>query len=58
MDRSHRISASKALENIWQARHQIWSNASLHEQLILFEMCQYQPSPSNCYQSWRYKLSC
>ncbi|KAJ7803701.1 hypothetical protein B0H14DRAFT_3776843 [Mycena olivaceomarginata] len=30
---------------------QIWPNAGFQEQLVLFELCQYQPSPS-----WRYKL--
>ncbi|KAJ7887259.1 protein-tyrosine phosphatase-like protein [Mycena olivaceomarginata] len=54
---SHRISATKALENIRRARDQIWPNAGFQEQLVLFELCQYQPSPSDgIYQSWRYKL--
>ncbi|KAJ7044535.1 protein-tyrosine phosphatase-like protein [Mycena alexandri] len=39
------------------ARDQIWPNAGFQEQLVLFELCQYAPSPSNgIYQSWRYKL--
>ncbi|KAJ7904712.1 protein-tyrosine phosphatase-like protein [Mycena olivaceomarginata] len=54
---SHRISATKALETIRRARDQIWPNAGFQEQLVLFELCQYQPSPANgIYQSWRYKL--
>ncbi|KAJ7859183.1 protein-tyrosine phosphatase-like protein [Mycena olivaceomarginata] len=54
---SHRISATKALDNIRRARDQIWPNAGFQEQLVLFELCQYQPSPSDgIYQSWRYKL--
>ncbi|KAF7355838.1 MAP kinase phosphatase 2 [Mycena venus] len=54
---SQRISATKALENIRRARDQIWPNPGFQEQLVLFELCQYQPSPSDgIYQSWRYKL--
>ncbi|KAJ6525523.1 protein-tyrosine phosphatase-like protein, partial [Mycena vulgaris] len=54
---SRRISASKALENMRKARDQIWPNAGFQEQLVLFELCQYQPSLSNgVYQSWRDKL--
>ncbi|KAJ7240338.1 protein-tyrosine phosphatase-like protein [Mycena haematopus] len=54
---SHRLSSTKALETIRRARDQIWPNAGFQEQLVLFELCQYQPSPSNgIYQSWRYKL--
>ncbi|KAJ7781044.1 protein-tyrosine phosphatase-like protein [Mycena metata] len=54
---SHRISSTKALETIRKARDQIWPNAGFQEQLVLFELCQYAPSPSNgIYQSWRYKL--
>ncbi|KAJ7077197.1 hypothetical protein C8R43DRAFT_1092944 [Mycena crocata] len=54
---SHRINATKALETIRRAREQIWPNAGFQEQLVLFELCQYMPSPTNgIYQSWRYKL--
>ncbi|KAJ6515688.1 protein-tyrosine phosphatase-like protein [Mycena sanguinolenta] len=54
---SHRMNATKALETIRRARDQIWPNAGFQEQLVLFELCQYQPSPSNgIYQSWRYKI--
>ncbi|KAJ6628847.1 protein-tyrosine phosphatase-like protein [Mycena sp. CBHHK59/15] len=54
---SHRISATKALETIRRARDQIWPNAGFQEQLVLFELCQYAPSPFNgIYQSWRLKL--
>jgi dual specificity phosphatase 12 len=39
------------------AREQIWPNPGFQEQLVLFELCQYAPSPYNgIYQSWRYKL--
>ncbi|KAJ7178951.1 protein-tyrosine phosphatase-like protein [Mycena filopes] len=54
---SHRISATKALETVRKARDQIWPNAGFQEQLVLFELCQYAPSPTNgIYRSWRYKL--
>ncbi|KAJ6576020.1 protein-tyrosine phosphatase-like protein [Mycena vulgaris] len=54
---SHRLTATKALETVRRARDQIWPNAGFQEQLVLFELCQYAPSPTNgIYQSWRYKL--
>ncbi|KAJ7194257.1 protein-tyrosine phosphatase-like protein, partial [Mycena rebaudengoi] len=54
---AHRINATNALEHIRRAREQIWPNAGFQEQLVLFELCQYAPSPCNgIYQSWRYKL--
>ncbi|KAG6903459.1 hypothetical protein C0995_005482 [Termitomyces sp. Mi166 len=52
-----RINATEALEIVRAARHQIWPNPGFQEQLVLFELCQYAPSPSNgCYASWRVKL--
>ncbi|KAF8195680.1 protein-tyrosine phosphatase-like protein [Mycena galopus ATCC 62051] len=54
---SYRLSATKALETVRRARDQIWPNAGFQEQLVLFELCQYQPSPANgVYASWKYKL--
>ncbi|KAJ7284019.1 protein-tyrosine phosphatase-like protein [Mycena rebaudengoi] len=54
---AHRLSATKSLETVRRARDQIWPNAGFQEQLVLFELCQYAPSPHNgIYQSWRYKL--
>ncbi|KAJ7649709.1 protein-tyrosine phosphatase-like protein [Roridomyces roridus] len=61
---SQRIGPTKALEaaqragpDVQVARPQIWPNAGFQEQLVLFELCQYAPSPtSGIYQSWRYKL--
>lgn len=39
------------------AREQIWVNPSFQEQLVLFELCQYNPDPSNgVYQKWRLQL--
>ena len=39
------------------AREQVWFNAGFHEQLVLFELCRYQPSQT-CpyYVGWRQKL--
>ncbi|KAF7374595.1 WD40 containing domain protein [Mycena sanguinolenta] len=55
---SHRMSATKALETIRRACDRIWVNPSFHEQLVLFELCRYQPSPSDgIYLRWRYKLN-
>ena len=39
------------------ARNQIWPNIGFQEQLVLFELCQYMPSPSNgIYTNWRSQL--
>ncbi|KAJ7762971.1 protein-tyrosine phosphatase-like protein [Mycena metata] len=54
---SQEISATKALDTIRESREHIWPNAGFQGQLVLFELCQYAPSPSNgIYQSWRYKI--
>ncbi|KAJ7649766.1 protein-tyrosine phosphatase-like protein [Roridomyces roridus] len=53
---SRRIGPTKALEAVRRAREQIWPNSGFQEQLVLFELCQYAPSPmSGVYQGWRYK---
>jgi len=54
---SRRIGATQALEIVRRAREQVWPNPGFQEQLILFELCQYQPTPSNgIYISWRHKI--
>jgi len=54
---SRQINATQALEIVRRAREQIWPNPGFQEQLILFELCQYAPSPSNgIYVSWRHKI--
>ncbi|KIK04657.1 hypothetical protein K443DRAFT_92750 [Laccaria amethystina LaAM-08-1] len=54
---SRRISVTDALYHLRAARDQIWPNPGFHEQLLLFEVCGYQPSPANGhYAAWRYKL--
>ena len=38
-------------------RDHIWPNPGFQEQLVLFELCQYAPSPSNgIYVNWRTQL--
>ena len=39
------------------AREQVWLNPGFHEQLVLFELCQYNPTPSDgIYKNWRSKI--
>ncbi|TFK28903.1 phosphatases II [Coprinopsis marcescibilis] len=54
---SRRVNVAQALDFVRNARDQIWINAGFHEQLVLFELCNYMPSPSNgIYQKWRYSV--
>jgi dual specificity phosphatase 12 len=54
---SRRMNATAALEIIRRAREQVWPNPGFQEQLILFELCQYSPSPAcGIYRSWRSKI--
>jgi hypothetical protein len=42
------------LKRFAAAREQVWPNPGFQEQLVLFELCQYSPSPScGIYTSWR-----
>ncbi|KAN0097436.1 Protein-tyrosine phosphatase-like protein [Tylopilus felleus] len=54
---TRRIDATQAMSAVRQAREQVWFNGGFHEQLVLFELCKYQPS-SACpyYTGWRQKL--
>ncbi|KAJ3756453.1 protein-tyrosine phosphatase-like protein [Lentinula raphanica] len=55
--RTRRVNATQALQIVRDCREQIWPNPGFQEQLVLYELCQYAPSPSNgIYVSWRYKL--
>lgn len=39
------------------ARDQIWINPGFHQQLVLFELCRYAPSPSDgIYVQWRSQI--
>lgn len=54
---TRRLNATRALEIVRSARDQIWLNPGFQEQLVLFELCQYAPSPANgIYSSWRTQL--
>ncbi|KAF8914162.1 protein-tyrosine phosphatase-like protein [Gymnopilus junonius] len=54
---SRRIPVAQALDIVRSARDHIWPNPGFHEQLVLFELCQYAPSMSNgIYVNWRTRL--
>ncbi|TFK71802.1 phosphatases II [Pluteus cervinus] len=54
---TRRISATEALDVVRTARDQVWTNPGFQEQLVLFELCGYAPSPSNpFYIQWRSKI--
>ncbi|KAK7445733.1 hypothetical protein VKT23_014728 [Stygiomarasmius scandens] len=54
---TQRISSVQALETVRRAREQIWVNAGFQEQLVLYELCRYAPSPSEgIYVKWRTTL--
>ncbi|EGO02170.1 hypothetical protein SERLA73DRAFT_177969 [Serpula lacrymans var. lacrymans S7.3] len=54
---TRRIRSTQALDIIRQAREQIWLNPGFQEQLVLFEVCQYAPSPScGVYTNWRQQI--
>jgi dual specificity phosphatase 12 len=54
---SRRIDAASAIECVRRAREQVWINPGFHEQLVLFKLCKYAPSPAcGIYNSWRSKI--
>ncbi|KAI0053821.1 phosphatases II [Auriscalpium vulgare] len=54
---SRRISSTDALDTVRRHREQIWPNVGFQEQLSLFEMCRYAPSPTEgIYVRWRQNL--
>ncbi|KAF9821292.1 hypothetical protein IEO21_00900 [Rhodonia placenta] len=54
---SRRIRPADAIEEIRKTREQIWINPGFHQQLVLFELCQYRPSPSDgIYINWRRQI--
>ncbi|KAI0082429.1 phosphatases II [Panus rudis PR-1116 ss-1] len=54
---SRRIKSTDAIEVVRRAREQVWINPGFQEQLVLFELCRYEPSPrEGIYQSWRQKI--
>ena len=54
---SCRVTVFPSDRTLFTAREQVWFNGGFHEQLVLFELCKYQPS-SACpyYTGWRQKL--
>ncbi|KAJ7583563.1 protein-tyrosine phosphatase-like protein [Mycena floridula] len=54
---ARRMNATQALDFVRSVRDTIWPNAGFQEQLVLFELCQYNPNPQNgIYASWRTRL--
>jgi len=54
---SRRISPAAAIEEVRKTREQIWINPGFHQQLVLFELCRYNPSPSEgIYVNWRRQI--
>jgi len=52
-----RINSAEALDVVRRAREQVWINPGFQEQLVLFEVCRYAPSPNEgVYKKWRYNL--
>ncbi|KAI0787045.1 phosphatases II [Irpex lacteus] len=55
---SQRMSATQAIETVRRAREQVWILPGFQEQLVLFELCQYAPTPNEgIYKKWRQKIS-
>ncbi|KAL9712950.1 hypothetical protein Ac2012v2_004191 [Leucoagaricus gongylophorus] len=53
---SRRLGATDATEIVRRARDSIWINPGFHEQLVLFQVCQYNPHPGDgVYASWKTK---
>ncbi|KII94940.1 hypothetical protein PLICRDRAFT_96332 [Plicaturopsis crispa FD-325 SS-3] len=51
------MNASQALDMVRRRREQIWPNPGFVEQLVLFQLCQYNPTPSNgIYWNWRHQI--
>ncbi|KAI0677036.1 phosphatases II [Trametes maxima] len=54
---SRRIEASEAMEIVRRAREQVWIIPGFQEQLVLFGLCQYNPTPTEgIYVRWRQKI--
>ncbi|KZT29341.1 phosphatases II [Neolentinus lepideus HHB14362 ss-1] len=55
---SKHISATAALEEVRSAREQTWVNPGFQEQLVLFELCRYNPTSNDgIYLAWRHKIT-
>ncbi|KAG6337220.1 hypothetical protein ID866_1850 [Astraeus odoratus] len=51
---TRKISTTQAMEAVREAREQVWFSAGSLEQLVLFELCRYQPTATDPhYIKWR-----
>lgn len=51
------LSATEAQDFVRRAREQVWFNAGLQEQLVIWGICQYNVTPDNgVYKKWRMAL--
>lgn len=54
---SRRLGVTDATEIVRRARDSIWINPGFHEQLVLFQVCQYNPHPGEgVYVNWKTKI--
>ncbi|KAJ7590886.1 phosphatases II [Mycena floridula] len=54
---ARRMNSTQAIDFVRSVRPQIWIQGGFVEQLVLFELCQYNPTPSNgIYANWRAQL--
>ncbi|KAH8106039.1 phosphatases II [Cristinia sonorae] len=54
---AQQISSTAAINAVRQAREQVWINPGFQEQLVLFELCKYNPHPNDgIYKKWKQKI--
>jgi dual specificity phosphatase 12 len=54
---TEKLSATEAQEAVRRAREQVWFNAGLQEQLVIWGICQHNITPDNTvYKNWRMKI--
>lgn len=54
---TRRLSATEAQDVVRRAREQVWFRAGFQEQLVIWEICQYNVTKDNgVYKKWRMKL--
>jgi len=57
-NRSTGMSTTDAINVVRRASEQVWIKPGFQEQLILFQLCQYTPSPNGgIYQRWRQNIA-
>jgi len=51
------VSATDAQDALRRVREQVWIRPGFHEQLVLWEICQYNVTPDNgVYKKWRMEI--